>query len=196
MEASIRGNGLTITDDLRQHIDRRLSRFDRWVSRIIDAKVELRTSVKRSGRRTVTAQITLQTPRNILRAEAEDGDATAAIDRAADKLAIQLRRYHERRTTRAGDRDPVGLDVPPAGLLSELAAGDAADDAGEDGSADGNVVRVKRFGLKPMDVDEAIAQMELLGHDFFLFDNSEEGTISVVYRRRAGDYGVLVPERR
>jgi putative sigma-54 modulation protein len=117
-----------------------------------------------------------------------------AIDQAFDKLERQVRRFHDKRTRRhapgqATIRDGVTTLEPRAsedGLdLDELDLED------EDGI--GGLVRTKRFDLKPMDVDEAIEQMELLGHDFFLFHYVDEDIPSVVYRRRDGAYGLIIP---
>jgi putative sigma-54 modulation protein len=190
VEVQIRGKGITINDDLREYADQRLTKLDRLVNRVVDAKLELRHRHNRVGPDMVTAQLTIHTRRNILRAEEDAHDAKVAIDRAVDKLGTQLRRFHERRTDRKAGRSDKVID--PAAEVVQAAIAETLPDDDEE---PGRLVRTKRFGLKPMDVDEAIDQMELLGHDFFLFDNTEEGTLSVVYRRRAGDYGVLVPDR-
>lgn len=191
MEVHVRGNGIAVSDELRDFVDQRLAKLDRLVSRVVEAKLELRQRHNRVGPNMVTAQITIHTHRNILRAEEDDAEVKVAIDRAVDKLSTQLRRFHERRTDHKAARADLLTDPTTDAVMTELAAPDA-DEEDEDG---GRLVRTKRFALKPMDVDEAIDQMELLGHDFFLFDNSEAGTLSVVYRRREGDYGVLVPVR-
>lgn len=192
MEVQVRGNGIAVNDDLRDYIDQRLAKLDRLVTRVVDAKLELRRQKNRVGPDTTTAQITIQTRRNILRAEESDADAKVAIDRAVDKLTSQLRRYHERRTDYKPSREDLETDPTTDAVLAEIAT---PVDEEEDEDESGRLVRVKRFALRPMDIDEAIDQMELLGHDFFLFDNTEEGTLSVVYRRRVGDYGVLIPNR-
>ena len=190
MEVQVRGNGIAVNDDLRQYVELRVAKLDHLVSRVDEAKLELRHRHNRVGPDMVTAQVTIQTHRNILRAEEDAPDVKVAIDRAVDKLGTQLRRFHERRTDHKPDRAEQMSDPTTDAVLAEIAAVVPDDD-----DETGRLVRTKRFGLKPMDVDEAIDQMELLGHDFFLFDNSEEGTLSVVYRRREGDYGVLVPDR-
>lgn len=190
MEFQIRGNGISINDDLREHADQRLAKLDHLVRRVTDAKLELRRRTNRSGPNLVTAQVTIQTSRNILRAEEDAPDAKLAIDRAVDKLGTQLRRYHDRRTDHKADKADLSVDPTTDAVLAEITT-PVPDDEDENG----RLVRTKRFGMKPMDVDEAIDQMELLGHDFFLFDNVEAGTISVVYRRRHGDYGLIIPDR-
>jgi len=195
MALQVRGNGITVSDEMREFAEKRIGRLDRLVPKIDERKLELRHNHAKSGPDTVTAQVTVQSGRTVLRAEEADPDAKLAIDRAVDKLVGQVRKVHSKRAKRGASRaetirtvDPSPLQPEPAGTAEPV---DAAD--GDEGL--GAVVRTKRFSLKPMDVDEAIEQMELLGHDFFLFQSAEEDTLCVVYRRKGGDYGLLVPER-
>jgi len=201
VELQIRGNGIAVSDDVREFANKRAAKLDRLVDRVVEAKLELRARHNRSGPDTVTAQLTIQTGRHLLRAEENDPDALAAVDRVVDKLGRQVRRVHEKRTDRKGPRpelvvvDAVGAtdpDLPDLDLDLDLE--DADGDEAERDRLTG-LVRTKRFSLKPMDVDEAIEQMELLGHDFYLFHNADESTLSVLYRRKSGDYGLLLPER-
>ena len=191
MDLQIRGNGIPIADDLRDFALQRAAKLDRLVDRVVEAKLELRQRHNRVGPDTVTAQLTIQTGRRLLRAEEDDPDARAAIDRAVDKLDRQIRRFHDKRSDRKGPR----LEPALASAPDVPAYADDADDSDQEDDERQVVVRTKRFGLKPMDVDEAIAQMELLGHDFYLFHNEVEDGPNVVYRRRDGDYGLLAPDR-
>lgn len=212
MELKIRGNGVVVSDELRAFAEKRAARLDRLVDRVVDAKLELRKRHNRVGPDTVTAQLTLQSGRRLLRAEESHVDPMGAIDQAVDKLVRQVRRFHDKRADRAAPRPepgfaadgltPLDLPVPSpahAGATADavqVVAATAGTDADLDGEADvAPLVRVKRFALKPMDVDEAIAQMELLGHDFFLFRNADEESFNVIYRRRDGAYGLLAPQR-
>ncbi len=193
MEIQIRGNGIAVTDDLRDFAEKRTAKLDHLVDRVVDAKLELRARHNRVGPDTVTAQLTIQTGRHLLRAEEDDPDPRAAVDRAVDKLGRQVRRFHDKRSDRKGPRPDTVDSILPS---SPVDAADAADDETDrDGDEPVGLVRTKRFSLKPMDVDEAIEQMELLGHDFYLFHNAEEQGLNVVYRRRDGAYGLLAPER-
>ena len=203
MELQIRGNGIAVSDDLRQFAEKRAAKLDRLVDRVVEAKLELRARHNRSGPDTVTAQLTIQTGRHLLRAEEHDPDVLAAVDRVVDKLGRQVRRVHEKRTDRKGPRpEPIAADADgaPDPELADLDLDPDADlDPAERDEAARDrltgLVRTKRFSLKPMDVDEAIEQMELLGHDFYLFHNAAEETFNVVYRRRDGTYGLLAPHR-
>ena len=191
MDLQIRGHDIVISDELRDFVAKRSAKLDHLVDKIVDAKLELRTRHQRSGE-TTTAQLTIQTRGRILRAEEDDRDPFLAVDRAVDKLARQIRRFHDKRTDRKGTRPEPALEA--FDMVTEDADLLAADDvtAGDQPT----LVRTKRFSLKPMDVDEAIEQMELLGHDFYLFHNVSEQQLNVLYRRRDGDYGLLAPHVR
>lgn len=189
MEIQVRGNGVTINDDLREFIDRRAVRLDRMVDRVVDAKLELRAIHNRVGPDTTTAQITIQSGRDVLRAEERAADQIVAVDQAFDKLERQIRRVHDKRTRRHA---PGQETIRAGALTTETASTTTQADLDDDDV--GSLVRTKRFGMKPMDVEEAIEQMELLGHDFFLFHYSDEDIPSVVYRRRDGAYGLLIPK--
>lgn len=192
MELQIRGRGIPISDEIRQFADKRAARLERLIGPVIDAKLELRADNNRVGPPMTTAQLTIQTGRRLLRAEERDPEPMAAIDRAIDKLDRQIRRFHDRRAvSKARQTETIrtpAMPPEPDALLDEI-----EDDGIEPGTRQG-LVRTKRFLLKPMDVDEAIEQMELLGHDFYLFHNAVENNLSVVYRRRDGAYGLLVPD--
>ena len=193
MDIQVRGNGVTITDGLREFIDRRAVRLDRMVDRVVEAKLELRALHNRVGPDTTTAQITIRSGRDVLRAEERAADQKVAIDEAFDKLERQIRRVHEKRSRRHAPGQATIRDG-----ISGPDAASALDDAElelefADEENVGDLVRTKRFGMKPMDVVEAIEQMELLGHDFFLFHYADEDIASVVYRRRDGSYGLLIP---
>jgi len=190
MEIQVRGNGVAIDDALREFIDRRAIRLDRMVDRVVDAKLELRALHNRVGPDTTTAQITIRSGRDVLRAEERAADQLVAIDQAFDKLERQIRRVHDKRSRRhAPGQETIRVGVPGS------ETGDTGDELDLDDEVHvGDLVRTKRFGLKPMDVEEAIEQMELLGHDFFLFHYMDEDIPSVVYRRRNGTYGLLIPK--
>jgi putative sigma-54 modulation protein len=190
MEIQVRGNGVRINDGLREFIDRRATRLDRMIDRVVDAKLELRALHNRVGPDTTAAQITIRSGREVLRAEERAADQIVAIDQAFDKLERQIRRVHDKRSR----RHARGQETIRGGVL-ESETISAVDEVDLDDELDvGDLVRTKRFSVKPMDVEEAIEQMELLGHDFFLFHYVDEDIPSVVYRRRDGAYGLLIPK--
>ena len=189
MDLHIRGQGLSIDDQLRDAADHHWRKIERLLNqdRIVDAKLELRRHQPRTGGDYTVAQLTVQTGRRIVRSEEQAREVSGALDRAFDALESQIRRAHDRRATRKSRRpvDSPSFEEPTDGLDMDI--GDDAEPA--------VVVRTKRFQVKPMDVDEAIEQLELLGHDFFLFENVDHNELNVLYRRRDGAYGLLAPSR-
>ncbi len=160
------------SDSLKDRAEKKLSKLERYFSQ--EPEVIVRFKQQRGGRN--IAEITMSVNGLILRAEEDSNDMYLSIDRAVDKLESQIRRYR----TKMGKH------------LREARAEAPVEPVYEEASFD--VVRTKRFSVKPMDVDDAITQMELLGHSFFLFMNAENNTMNVLYRRNDGSYGLLVPE--
>jgi putative sigma-54 modulation protein len=188
MDIQIRGNAVAVDDRLSTFINRRASRLEHLVDHLVDAKLELRSVHNRVGPDTAIAQITIRSGRHVLRAEERAPDPMLAVDQVFDKLEQQVRRVHDKRSRRRAPGQ--------ATIRTEFASVEALTQDGLDDETElGDLVRTKRFGLKPMDVEEAIEQMELLGHDFFLFHYADEDVFSVVYRRRDGSYGLLIPNQ-
>jgi putative sigma-54 modulation protein len=192
MELHIRSNGTKVTPGMQEFIDRRMSKLDKLADHVVDAKLELRSEETRTGTEVTVAQLTLHTGRHVLRAEEHDPEAAKAIDAVIDKLVTQVRRYTDKRKSRKkrGVPPQVVSDIPAdLGNYGESLATASATES-EEGT---DVVRTKRFEMKPMLVDEAIDQMELVGHNFFLFHNMDADELNVLYRRRDGSYGLLAP---
>ncbi|MDP9356136.1 MAG: ribosome-associated translation inhibitor RaiA [Chloroflexota bacterium] len=183
MDLQFRALDLTDAPALKDFALERAATLDHLVDRVVDAQMELRRRHQRSGGEATKVQLTIQVGRQLLRAEEEDHDPRRAIDQVVNKMARQIRRYHDKRTDRKGRR--TELVVPDT----------VADDTDDEETSLPALVRSKRFAMKPMHVEDAIDQLELLGHDFYLFQNAEEDQMNVVYRRRDGSYGLLGPER-
>lgn len=188
MDFQVRGNGIPVTDDLREYVIRRASRLDRLVDRVVDARLELRALHNRVGPDSTAAQITIRTGRDVIRAEERATEPIVAIDQAFEKLERQVKRVSGKRRNRKAP-GTASIRVAPEPVVDDAGLMDDEDEADL-----GPLVRTKRFDVKPMDIDEAIEQMELLGHDFFLFHYSAEDIPSVVYRRKDGSVGLLVPK--
>ncbi|MCO5215703.1 MAG: ribosome-associated translation inhibitor RaiA [Thermomicrobiales bacterium] len=188
MELNIRANGVKVTDGMREFIDKRMSKLDRLADHVVDAQLELKTETTRTGAETSTAQITLKTGRNVLRAEAEAPEIAKAVDMAIDKLVSQVRKVNDRKHKRGGK--PINELVEP--LPFDAAAEEEAAHAAND--MIGKVARTKTFHMDPIGVETAIEQMELIGHDFYFFRNEEDETFTVLYRRKDGSYGLLSPD--
>jgi putative sigma-54 modulation protein len=184
MELTIHSQNMEITPRIQSYVEKKTSRLDRYLSTLSEVRVDLSTEKARNAVERQVAQITARDERGtILRAEERSNDMFAAIDAVVDKLYRQINRYRgkRRRKIRGGGGDMLAEEPLPI-------------EDGEADEEDREIVRYKKFPLHPMSTDEAIEQMELLGHDFFVFFDTDAEAINVLYRRRDGDYGVLQPE--
>lgn len=181
MEIQLFTRNMELTPRLQEYVEKKVSKLNRYLPNITDIRVDLAVESTRSSADRQVAQLTIRTPRIILRTEERSSDMFAAIDAALDKMRRQINRYKTRR------QDRWQRSAEQEGMLEEAVAEEATP---------GQVVRVKRFEMSPMTPDEAIEQMELLGHQFFVFLNAVDGGINVVYRRRDGNYGLIIPELR
>ncbi len=178
------GRNLEITDAIRNYVEKKLSRLDRYQNGELMAKVVLSLAGSPHVEKRAKAEVQLDLPGGLLRVEEEDQDLYAAIDRMVDRLEVQLKRYRERRFV--GRRH--SYQGPPPPEVRDMEALRKPEE--EEGP---RIVRVKRFEMKPMDPEEAVFQMEALGHDFFVFRNAKTDEINVVYRRKDGNYGLIEP---
>lgn len=176
MEVQLSAHNMEITPRLREYVEKKVSKLERYLPDIEEVRVDLALESTRSSAHRQVAQVTVQIQGAILRAEERGADMFAAIDKTMDKMRRQASRYKTRRQDR---RQRGEEEVVP-----------------EEEGAPIEIVRVKRFEMVPMTPMEAIEQMELLGHMFFLFLNGEDGRINLVYRRKDGGYGLIIPEVR
>ena len=190
MDLIIKGRNVEVSDYLRQYVEKKIGKLDRYLPTIAEARVELSTENSKTAGELQIAQVTLRVDRAILRGEERSNDMFAAIDSVVDTLYRQIARYKGKRQDRWRGRGETVLEAE--GESSELTV-EALEEEEEVEAPAAPVVRRKRFRVLPMNEEEAIEQMELLGHDFFIFYNAESGEMNVVYRRRDGDYGVLQP---
>ena len=181
MQLNVSGKNLEVTDSLREYVEKKIGRLDRYLPTITDARVELSVENTRAAKDRQVAQVTLRTKHAILRAEEASSDMFASIDTVLDKIQRQIDHYKGKRwNKRVGGNDELAEAV----AVSE-------EEALEEPS---RISRVKRFEMIPMGEEDAVDQMELLGHDFYVFYNINSNQINVVYRRRSGDYGLIQPE--
>ena len=178
MQLIIKAKNIEVTEWLRDYVETKIGKLDRYLPSISEARVELSTEKVKSTQDRQVAQVTLRSNGTILRAEERTDDIFASIDAVLDKIYRQIARYKGKR--RARGRRGRGEPLPIEELEEEAH----------------RIVRIKQFSMVPMDPDEAIEQMELLGHDFFVFFNREVDGINILYRRKDGDYGLLQPEMK
>lgn len=181
MEILIHGHDVDITPRLQSYVERKVGRLDRYLPNIREVQVDLSEERSNKSADRQVAQITVRHQRGtILRAEERTDDLFSAVDLVVDKMYRQIERYKGKRRRRE--------------TQDKFADYETAIELEESDLASGSVIRRKRFSIVPMHEEEAIEQMELLGHDFFVFVNAETGMVNVVYRRRDDNYGLLEPE--
>jgi ribosomal subunit interface protein len=200
VEIVVKGRHCELSDRFRGHVEEKLARLEKFNQRIIRVDVEVtQESSPKLTSETVCVEITIRSRGPIMRSEACAEDKLSALDKALERLVAQARKAHDRRRVHHGTRSPTSLAHAMAAVGEPVAqsadngAGDSAHKVGPltvlgDGPL---VVREKTHAADPMTLDQALYEMELVGHDFFLFIDKESDSPAVVYRRKGYDYGVI-----
>lgn len=188
MQVTIQGHSMNVSQRLDKYVRNKTEKLDRYLPGVEEVRVEFtRQSAKADAPKEV--ELTVRRKRTLLRVEEHNADAFTAFDSALEKMYQRIARYKGRKIdkTRAGEIAPEGdglehaeelpIEAPPAAPVPKL-------------------VRIKTFQVIPMKVDDAIDQMELLSHDFYVFVHDEDSVIKVVYRRKEGGYGLLQPDSK
>lgn len=178
MQITFRGKNLDVTPAIKEHATKRISRIKRYFDQPLTAQVRL--EVER-GQHIV--EVTIPVGGLILRGEQRSPDMYASLDQVIDKLERQVRKYKTR------------INRKPRANGSAVAVAEADTDSEAEFDDAPRLVKTKRFAIKPMDPEEAIMQMNLVGHDFFVFLNGESDEVNVVYKRHDGNYGLIEPRR-
>jgi putative sigma-54 modulation protein len=171
MKLQVKGRNVDVTDSLFSHAERKLGKLAKHLSDESRCELELAVEHNPSIPERQVAEATVWTKGPILRARESSPDMYASIDQVADKLERQVKRY------RVHHAPP---QTEPAALPDEESA---------------VIVKTKQFNMKPMPPEEAMLQLELIGHDFFVFVNAESEDVNVIYKRRDGNYGLIEPSR-
>jgi putative sigma-54 modulation protein len=178
MRLQVKGKNVEVSDQIRAYAEEKLAKLERHLNGPTRVELELAVEKNPSIAANNVAEATIWTKGPVLRARESSADMKASIDQLADKLERQVTRYREKRR-RHGGRGEHGYEPPPAPPQD----------------ADGlPIVKTKQFAVKPMSAEEAVLQLELIGHDFFVFRNADSGEVNVVYRRRDGGYGLIEPQ--
>ena len=176
MELTIKAKNMELTPTVRQLIESKLGKLGRHLPDIRDYKVEIAQEKTKNAKEHFVVQLTIDSHGTLLRSVERGEDLPAAIHKVAAVIDRQIERFKGKLYDKGRGRPTArGKFVAPAPPV-------------------GKVVKVKRFNVKPMLPAEAIDQMELLGHDFFLFFNAESEELNLLYRRHDGDYGLIEPE--
>ena len=176
---NVRGENIEVTAAIRSYVEKRLGKLEKYFTNTAESTAHVNLKVYPD--KTAKVEVTIPLPYLTLRAEETSPDLYASVDLVTDKLERQIRKFKtkiNRKSREKGIRD-FDLTVPAA---------DANADSKEEKL---DVVRTKRVNLKPMDSDEAILQMDMLGHNFFIFEDAETNGTSIVYKRRDGRYGLI-----
>jgi putative sigma-54 modulation protein len=186
MKLVIHGKNIEITDAIREYVHQKIEKAVNHFQNITN-EVDVHLSVARNPRINTrqAAEVTIYANGNIIRAEESSENLYASIDLVADKISRQLRKYKERRQEHKTQPIPTNEAVVPE-PVTDLIGDRTAELPGE-------VVRTKYFTMPPMTVAEAQEQLQLVGHDFYMFRNAETGEINVIYERNHGGYGVIQP---
>ncbi|MCZ7663283.1 MAG: ribosome-associated translation inhibitor RaiA [Thermoleophilia bacterium] len=188
MNLTVKGRNIALTDALTGYADDKIGRLARYLSDGAHCDVELSTEKNPSIAENQVAEATVYTRGPVIRAREASSDMYASIDLVADKLERQVKKYREKLIARSqgGHREAFatqGLVLPEE---HERESEEAALPS---------IVKTKQFMVKPMSPEEAALQLELVGHDFFVFTNADTQETAVVYKRRDGDYGLIEPQR-
>jgi len=175
MKINVRGKQFKVTDALREYAEKRVGKLEKFSDDFDDVQVTL--SVEKERQR---VEVTAPLNGFILRGEEETDDMYSSIDLVMDKLERQMEKYRKR----IGKKRVKAVKDAPSFMP----------EAEEDYFEQDNIVKIKRFHAQLMSVDEAVMQMNLIGHSFYVFANSDTGQINVVYKRKYGGYGLLEPE--
>ncbi|WP_430790975.1 ribosome hibernation-promoting factor, HPF/YfiA family [Virgibacillus flavescens] len=181
MKYNIRGENLEVTSSIRDYVQKKISKLERYFDTPPASDVHVNLSVYNDEQR---IEVTIPMTNLLLRAEEQHIDLYAAIDLVVDKLERQIRKYKTKVNRRSRQNGAAKH------IFAELEKEQYNEEAESD---EIEIVKTKRFNLKPMDSEEAVLQMDMLGHAFYVFTNALSGDTNVVYRRKDGRYGIIEP---
>jgi ribosomal subunit interface protein len=201
MEIVVRGRNVEVPEHYRQHVEDKVGQLERFDGKLKMLRMDVELFHEKNPRQSAHCQrveITLRGKGPVIRAEADGADFYAALDLACQKLDARLRRAADRRRVHHGRRTPASVringnsvDIGALDLELDRQLADGPHVTDLDEHLPGRVVREKDHPATPMTVDQALHEMELVGHDFFLFQCADTGQPTVVYRRHAYDYGLI-----
>src|SRR5215211_2419594 len=176
MRLQVKGKNVDVSDSIRAYAEQKLGKLDGRLHDLTVVELELMVERNPSISQNQVAEATIWTKGPVLRAREASSDMKASIDQLTEKLARQVKRYREKR------RQEPRRGEPPEPVFEAVEV------------AEPLIVKYKQFPVKPMSPDEAVLQLELVGHDFFVFQNAESGDVNVVYRRRDATFGLIEPQ--
>lgn len=175
MRFTITGRNIDVTEGLRSAVENKLGKLEKYFDKDVDIIVTLSVEKERQK-----IEVTIPVKGNIIRSEQTSSDMYVSIDLVEEVIERQLKKYK--------NKIIQSKQSASAAFTQDYIENDYEEDA------EVKIVRSKRFGIKPMDPEEACIQMELLGHNFYVFSNAETGEVNVVYKRKGNTYGLIEPE--
>lgn len=182
MRYNVRGENIEITPALREYAEKKIGKLERYFEESVDANVNV--NLKYYNDQESKIEVTIPMTDLVLRAEENHQDMYAAIDLVVNKLERQIRKHKTKVNRKLREQGA------PKFVFSNFQPEDAPQDEVDEAE---EVVRTKRFNLKPMDSEEAILQMDMLGHSFFVYTDAKTNKTNVVYKRKDGKYGLIEP---
>lgn len=181
MKLTIKGKQLDVTDSIEEYIRKKMEKLNKYFDQIMDATATVSAEKNRQ-----IFEVTLQAKKAIIRAEEDSDDIYASIDRVVEKLERQIKRYKEKLYTKTYNEQNRSKE---SNIIDNQEIGEMPLE-----NEDVRIVRTKRFVMKPMSLEEASLQMELLGHSFYVFNNEITDQINVIYKRKDGNLGLIEPD--
>ncbi len=178
MRLQVKGKNVEVSDSLRTYAQEKLSKLDKHLNDAARLELELAVEKNPSIAESQIAEGTIWTKGPVLRARESSPDMRASIDLLVEKLERQAKRYRDKRRSRSNRSTAAEPETIPVVADEEAPV----------------IVKTKQFAVKPMTPEEAVLQLELIGHDFFVFQDVESTDVNVVYRRRDGNYGLIEPQ--
>lgn len=182
LQFNIKGDNIEVTPAIREHIEKRVEKIERYFPEGTNANAMVNLKAINNSQSKV--EITIPMKNLTLRAEERHDELYAAVDLIVGKLERQIRKYKTKVNRKFRDREPMGQ----AFATFNTGVSDSTEEETED---DLTIVRTKQFDLKPMDEEEAVLQMNMLGHNFFVFNDAETNDTNIVYKRKDGTYGLI-----
>ncbi|MHC5248965.1 ribosome hibernation-promoting factor, HPF/YfiA family [Enterococcus sp. HY326] len=177
---NVRGENIEVTQAIRDYVEKKVGKLERYFTDVPDATAHV--NLKVYTEKTAKVEVTIPLPYLVLRAEETSPDLYASIDLVVDKLERQIRKFKTKINRKSRE---TAVNTADAAVLFNEESGE------EETSSELDIVRTKRLSLKPMDSEEAVLQMNMLGHNFFIFEDAETNGTSIVYRRKDGKYGLI-----
>ncbi|MFC0233296.1 ribosome hibernation-promoting factor, HPF/YfiA family [Vagococcus entomophilus] len=179
---NVRGENIEVTEAIRNYVEKKVGKLERYFDQAPEANAHI--NLKVYSDKTAKVEVTIPLSSILLRAEETSPDLYASTDLVVDKLERQIRKYKTKVNRRTRQKSSLGKEEALT-FFEEQAS---------DETPEFDIVRTKRLSLKPMDSEEAVLQMNMLGHNFFIFEDAETNGTSIVYRRKDGKYGLIETE--